>query len=220
MSHGPGAAPDGEPLPRPRAWWQRPITAGPAGALLTSRIFVPVSLALTMVLLAGTSLEVAMRLGWTPPSPWRAAPHTIVITGPGVGQTSTALTVYILGAVRSPGVYTLPTGARVSDLVQAAGGLLPDADPTRVDLAAHVADGQEVYVPHVGEAVPADLGGLVNINSATADDLHNALGISLVIARRIVAYRTAHGPFTAVSQLLLVPISRTTYDRIKYLVTI
>jgi competence protein ComEA len=113
-------------------------------------------------------------------------------------------------------VYTLAAVARVSDLVQAAGGLTPDADLTRVDLAAHVADGQEVYVPRIGEVVPADLNGLVNLNVATAQELHDALGISLEIAQRIVAYRTAHGPFTAVSQLLLVPISRSTYDRIKY----
>jgi site-specific DNA recombinase len=58
------------------------------------------------------------------------------------------------------------------------------------------------------------------INVASAEDLHNALGISLSIARRIVAYRAAHGSFTAISQLLLVPISRAEYDKIAPLVTI
>jgi competence protein ComEA len=150
--------------------------------------------------------------------PSRASATTITITGPGSGSASIA--GYILGDVASPGVYTLPYGARVQDLVAAAGGALSDADLTRVDLAARVADGQEVYVPRMGETVPLMLGGKVDINVASAEDLHHALGISLTISRRIVAYRVAHGSFTAVSQLLLVPISRAEYDKIKDLVTV
>ncbi len=150
--------------------------------------------------------------------PARANASTLTITGP--GATSATVAGYILGDVASPGVYTLPAGARVRDLMAAAGGALPDADLARVDLAARVADGQEVYVPRVGEAVPLTLGGKVDINVASAEDLHHALGISLTIADHIVAYRAAHGSFTAVSQLLLVPISRAEYDRIKDLVTV
>lgn len=143
---------------------------------------------------------------------------TLTITGP--GATSTTITAYILGDVATPGVYTLSEGARVQDLVDAAGGAQSDADLTQVDLAARVADGQEVYVPAIGETVPLTLGGKVDINVASVTDLHHALGVSLTIARRIVVYRAAHGSFTAVSQLLLVPISRSEYDRIKDLVTI
>jgi competence protein ComEA len=150
--------------------------------------------------------------------PARADASPITITGPGTSSASIA--GYVLGAVASPGVYTLPNGARVQDLVAAAGGALPDADLARVNLAAHLADGQEVYVPRVGETVPLTLGGKVDINVASAEDLHHALGISLTIANRIVAYRAAHGSFTAVSQLLLVPISRAEYDKIKDLVTV
>ena len=172
-----------------------------------------------LLLVAGSGVVVARRMGWAPPG-LAARPHTIAITGPGVAGTATALQAYILGAVAQPGVYALANGARVGDLVAAAGGLLPEADAARVDLAALVADGQEIYVPRVGEVIPADVSGLVNINTASAEGLHLALGLSLDIARRIVAYRAVHGAFTAVSQLLLVPISRSTYDRIKYLVTI
>jgi competence protein ComEA len=75
-------------------------------------------------------------------------------------------------------------------------------------------------VPRVGEVISPSVGALVNVNTATAQELHNALGISLIIAQRIVAYRVGHGNFTVVSQLLLVPISRSTYDRIRYLVTV
>jgi competence protein ComEA len=148
-----------------------------------------------------------------------SAQPAISITGPGTSANA-SLTAYILGDVAAPGVYTLAAGARVQALIAAAGGALDDADLTRVDLAAPVADGQEVYVPQVGETVPLTLGGKIDINIASADDLHRALGLQVAIADRIVAYRVAHGAFTAVSQLLLVPISRTTYDKLKALVTV
>lgn len=125
-----------------------------------------------------------------------------------------------MGAVRTPGVYTLAQGARVHDLIAAGGGALPTADLTRVNLASPVGVGQSIYVPQVGEQVPLELGGKLDINLATAQQMHDALNISLTTARRIVDYRTQHGNFTAVSQLLLVPISKTIYDRIKDLVTV
>lgn len=150
----------------------------------------------------------------------RSGASALTITGPGTTAAPSTITAYILGAVATPGVYTLPDGARVQDLVAAAGGARSDADMTQVDLAARLADGQEVYVPHAGETVPLTLGGKVDINVADATQLHNSLGISLTIARRIVAYRAAHGDFTAVSQLLLVPISRAEYDKIAPLVTV
>jgi competence protein ComEA len=83
-----------------------------------------------------------------------------------------------------------------------------------------VADGQEIYVPQMGETIPLTLGGKIDINVASASDLHHALGIQLAIANRIVAYRAAHGSFTAISQLLLVPISLSEYNKIKALVTV
>jgi len=128
---------------------------------------------------------------------------------------SDQIQVYVLGAVATPGVYPLAPNARVHDLIVAAGGATSDADLARVALAAGLQDGQTVYVPHVGETAPQLLGGKVNLNTADERDMHNALGISLEIARRIIAYRVAHGQYTAVNQLLLVPISRTTYDKIK-----
>jgi competence ComEA-like helix-hairpin-helix protein len=89
-----------------------------------------------------------------------------------------------------------------------------------VSLAGALAHGGTANVPRVGESIPATLGGKLNINSASERDFRYALGISSEIAQRIVAYRTQYGPFTAVSQLLLVPISQTTYDRIRLLVTV
>jgi competence protein ComEA len=188
--------------------------------LLASRAFAPVASLVIAVCLAGSGLQVARLAGWSP-ALFRPQRHDVVITGPGVGTPgAAAIQAEVLGAVASPGVYALPAGARVGDLVAAAGGLLADADAARVDQAAPLADGQEIYVPRVGEPLPTYLGGLVDLNTASATDLHDALGLSTALAQRIVDYRTAHGRFTAVSQLLLVPISRATYDRIKFLLTV
>jgi competence protein ComEA len=150
------------------------------------------------------------------------ARSSIVITGPGAA-TPLPMHATVLGAVYSRGAYTLPTGSRVKDLVEAAGGAQANADLSHVDLASPLTDGQTVYVPSVGEATPLLVGGRININVinvATADQLHAALGISITEARRIVSYRQRHGRFNAVSDLLLIPISQVIYDRIKNLVTV
>lgn len=186
--------------------------------LLRWRYYVPASLALMLALMAGSGIELAIRAGGWPPA-FLAPRDTITITGPGV-TSSGQIQAYALGAVRQPGVYVLWQGARVHDLIELAGGTLAEADLSQVSLAAALSDGQWVYVPRVGEAVPLERGGKVDLNAATAEQLHNSLGIALSTARRIVAYRAAHGAFTAVSQLLLVPVSRTIYDRIKDLVTV
>ena len=138
-------------------------------------------------------------------------------------QPTDEIQAYIVGAIAHPGVYPLHNGDRVDKLVQAAGGALPNADLVRVNLAAYVSDGEEVYVPLIGETLPSGLAGggpgKVNINTASADDLHTLLGLSLTTGNKIVAYRQAHGPYTAITQLLNV-MSRTTYDKIKDRVTV
>ncbi len=138
-------------------------------------------------------------------------------------QPAADIQAYIVGAVVHPGVYPLNSGDRVDTLLQKAGGALPDADLVRVNLAAHVTDGEEVYVPRVGEALPGGLDGggpgKVNINTASAEDMHTLLGISLTTATKIVAYRQAHGNYTAITQLLNV-MSRSTYDKIKDHITV
>lgn len=140
--------------------------------------------------------------------------------------------VYIVGAVKHPGVYTLPAGARVYQLLEAAGGPLPNANLVALNLAAKLTDGQEVYVVLIGETPPTYQGGVpgtgsgtvpggqrININTATADELRQALRISSTTAQNIVNYRTQHGPYTSVDQLLQV-VSKAIYDKIKDQVTI
>lgn len=189
---------------------------GLLGKLLAWRYMVICSLVLDCVLILGIGYQLLQRTGHWPPSILRPHP-TVAITGPGVSRQ---IEGYVLGAVLRPGVYKLHSGARVRELVLAAGGLLENADITRVDLAGLLGDGQAVYIPRLGEEVPLQLGGKLNLNAASETDLHNALGVTLSVARKIVAYRAAHGPFTSVSQLLLVPVSKVTYDRIKDLVTV
>jgi hypothetical protein len=110
--------------------------------LLRSSYLAPLTLAVIAVLVVGIVVQL------------------LVITGPGrVGDGQ--IQVYALGAVVAPGVYALPGGARVHDLVSAAGGATADADLTRVSLAGALADGGTVSIPRVGEAIPLMLGGCV-----------------------------------------------------------
>jgi competence protein ComEA len=132
---------------------------------------------------------------------------------------------------------TLPSGARVADAVEAAGGLLPEAETASLNLAAVVVDGEQVAVGVPGAApgaapgaVPgADgtgaaspgPGGLVDLNTATLAQLDGLPGIGPVLAERIVAYRTAQGPFTSVDQLDDVPgIGPTTAAELATLVSV
>ncbi len=138
---------------------------------------------------------------------------------------------YITGAVASPGVYTLQPGSRLNDLVQAAGGALPEADMTSVNLAKRVSDEDQVYVSSVGEAPLASSageappsgpgGGLIDINRASAEQLTALPGIGEVRSRAIVNYRTEVGRFQSIDQLLDVPgIGSATLEGIRDLVTL
>ena len=138
---------------------------------------------------------------------------------------------YVTGAVVSPGVYTLQPGSRVTDLVQAAGGALPEADMTSVNLAKRVSDEDQVYVSSVGEAPPASSAreatlsgpgsGLLDINQASAAELMALPGIGEVRSQAIVDYRTEIGRFQYISQLLDVPgIGSVTFEGIRDLVTL
>ena len=122
-----------------------------------------------------------------------------------------AATAHAAGAIPRPGVYRLPPGARVTDLLDAAGGPTPDADLDQLNLAAPVADGERIYVPRKGETVlPAagaaqGTGGPVNVNRATAEQLDALPGVGPATAQAIIEHRTKNGPFRRVDDLLEVP---------------
>jgi competence protein ComEA len=135
----------------------------------------------------------------------------------------TAALVYVAGAVVHPGVYAVSGDARARDALAAAGGATRDADLVAVNLAAHVADGDEIAVPREGEArsaAPARSahrrtrsGGAarrrrrphqsasVDLNTADERTLGELPGIGPTLAQRIVEFRTLNGPFASVDGL-------------------
>jgi competence protein ComEA len=117
--------------------------------------------------------------------------------------------VDVTGAVRDPGVYRLPTGSRVIDAVKRAGGETGKAELESVNLAARLADGQQVVVP---ERVPgggatgavaagAEEDGPISLGTATAADLDTIDGIGPVTAEDIIKFREEHGGLSSVDQL-------------------
>lgn len=119
--------------------------------------------------------------------------------------------VHVAGAVSAPGVYTLPTDSRVDDAVRAAGATA-DADLSQLNLAQKLADGQKITVPAADEtpapadnAAPSDSGqsgALININTATREELETLPSIGEVRAQAIIAYREEHGGFRTTDELM------------------
>ena len=187
---------------------------------------------LCLALVAGASFAYARSLprgGAAPLATPIAAPS------PTASATGAGIVVDVEGAVRSPGVYTLPAGSRVIDAVRIAGGATSRADLGSINLARPIADGERVYVPRRGEQPPADpgggggasgassgsSGGKVNINTASESELESLPGIGQVLAQRIVDYRTQHGPFHDVKDLLKVEgIGQKKFDSLKDYVTV
>lgn len=136
-----------------------------------------------------------------------------VLGGARAADQEAAIVVHVSGAVARPGLVSLPQASRVADAVRGAGGLLPTAQIAAVNLAAPIADAQQVHIPSVGEPVPPVAGGpssggqpaSVSLNQATVDDLQALPGVGPVLAQRIVDYREANGPFSVVEDLLDVP---------------
>lgn len=150
----------------------------------------------------------------TLPPPAATAPNA---TGASDALVPASLVVHVAGAVVGPGVYQLASAARVIDAVTAAGGPVADAELDALNLAAPLADGQRVYVPHVGEVEPSALPagaapsgagggddsnrGPVNVNTASAHELEALPGIGPATAAAIVDDRTRNGPFASVDDL-------------------
>jgi len=139
-------------------------------------------------------------------------------------DAQTDAVVYVAGAVRRPGLYHVGARDRAADAVAKAGGLDGAADAGGVNLAAHLADGDEIYVPVAGEvqgrhvharssrrgrshrrgsnALQATAAESVDPNSAGEDELAAVPGIGAAIAARILEMRALDGAFTSLDQLL------------------
>lgn len=146
------------------------------------------------------------------------------------GGGEAGLYVFVTGAVKEPGVVTVPAGSRAQAAVLAAGGLLAEAEMTSVNLAALLTDGEHIHVLAVGEAplsgysgggvastsegVGAD-GGCVDLNSASAEQLQALDGVGPKISARIVERREAIGGFGSAEELMSVSgIGQALYARI------
>jgi competence protein ComEA len=138
------------------------------------------------------------------------------------------LVVDVVGAVRRPGLYRLPQGTRVADALGRAGGLTRRADRTLVNLAAPLADGEQVIVPArvsgaaagvsggSGSAAPV---GPVHLNVATLEQLDALPGVGPVTAQKILDYRQKHGAFGSVDELDAIPgIGPARLDQLRDLV--
>lgn len=128
------------------------------------------------------------------------------------------VTVHVAGAVRRPGLYRLPAGARIDDALRRAGGPGWRADLTAVNLATKLEDGRQVLVPErptaasraapsMEPSVPAGAApnAPVNLNTATIEQLDTLEGVGPGIAQRILDYREHHGGFRRVEELAEVP---------------
>ena len=124
----------------------------------------------------------------------------------GVSYTTVAETiiVHVSGSVHRPGLVTVPSSARIADVIAAAGGATPGADLGGLNLAATVRDGDQVVVPMPGETSPASGGSTqgIDLNRSTAAELEELPGVGPVLAARIVAFRESNGPFSVVEDLL------------------
>jgi competence protein ComEA len=200
--------------------WLRPVLAA-GGAVLTVGLLVLAGLAF----LRSSSPAPTLTLPQAEPGAAPAAPGSAP-GAPGAPPASlppVTVTVNVAGQVVNPGVYAVPAGGRVADAVVAAGGTGAEADVEQLNLAARVSDGERIYVPKKGEPPPAvtspagpaapaggggkapPAGGPVDLNTATAEQLEALPGVGPATSRAILAYRSNHGRFRSVTELLEVP---------------
>ena len=134
--------------------------------------------------------------------------------GAGVtGLPSSRVVVDVVGAVRRPGLYRLAHGSRIADALTRAGGATARADLAQVNLAAPLADGEQVVVPRRGAGVPQEPAPVpqagpaapVQLSTATLEQLDSLPGVGPVTAQKILDYRQKHGAFQSVDELDAVP---------------
>jgi competence protein ComEA len=221
-----------------------PGDALPAPAPRFHVVSYVLGLSTALALVGGTLL--LLRRPEPPPIVLHPPPTATPAPTPVPTATPGSMVVFVSGAVQQPGMVALAPDARVGDAIDAAGGLLADADPALVNQAQPIYDGAQVHVPAAGAApvlpdavalppaglsgalptatppatrggAPGLAGGLVNVNTATAAELESLPGIGVSKAQDIIAGR----PYTVVDDLDRVPgIGTATLERLRPLVTV
>lgn len=141
------------------------------------------------------------------------------------------ITVYICGAVSKPGVYTFAEGTRIGDVLDEAGGYTSEAHATYMNLAQLLVDGEKIYVPTQKEVETGELlvethstgneTGLININTATKEDLLTLSGVGESKANAIIAYRSDYGKYTSLEEIKNVSgIGDGVFNTIKDFITV
>jgi competence protein ComEA len=194
----------------------------PEFLLQRRRLLLAAAGSLALILLAG---RFVLGAGTTTVAPLPPPPaETASVTG----LPAARVVVDVVGAVRRPGLYRLEQGSRIADAVARAGGATGKADLAQVNLAAPLADGEQVVVPKRGApgAAASDAGagagastGPVHLSTATLDQLDSLPGVGPVTAQKILDYRAKHGAFSSVDELDAVPgIGPSRMDQLRDLV--
>lgn len=215
----------GDPKSPRRAVHSGPGYRIPVGGELAGRV-----LDFTRSHVAAVAVVVLAGVLWALISVTRATTYPVALADPVISasmsptaspSTPTAIRVHVIGEVRNPGVVEIPAGARVVDAITAAGGLTGNADPATLNLAEVIPDGAQLMIGSkrspLGEirmslrsqdsaskpTSEASAGkARINLNTATLEQLDTLPGVGPVTGQRIIDWRTAHGSFATVQQLL------------------
>ena len=206
--------------------------------LVTARLKTPRVVAITasVIILAAAALFSVIRA--TSSEQLNGGTQQVEAAGDSVAPTIAELsvTVHLVGAVSRPGVYEFSEGSRVHDAVTKAGGLTADAATNALNLARILVDGEQIVIPTEaevaamsatqGQSVPAvpgsgNAGSVINLNTATLEQLDTLPGIGPALAQRILDWRSANSGFGSVDQLGEVSgIGSKLLDRLRSLVTV